>query len=314
MNMLLYSNKLICITKGGHVMGITFKEFFVAMETYGSEKIHQLNVVNGVSLPAFLANDVIFVHCGDYCKILDAKNNPRAEKLLNEKIRSIDSLLNNLLTLEKKYDVNLLYSLINQTYNKIFEELKIKNSNIKHYFGCDITGLNSLQETLLVFDDMVNPYGNDSFKLEYPIEYFDLINMSLDIKEEKNSDYSNVRISLVKDNTKIGFVNNKNGWYYYMSAFNDSCVGKDSGYTAISHYFNNGNDGLPVDEVVNLMYFTKDNVSENLSISIKNGLAWNPDNIGNINPVTHSQIECMVTHLKRCIFKAKQEILDYIII
>jgi len=138
--------------------------------------------------------------------------------------------------------------------------------------------------------------------------------MSLDIKEEKNSDYSNVRISLVKDNTKIGFVNNKNGWYYYMSAFNDSCVGKDSGYTAISHYFNNGNDGLPVDEVVNLMYFTKDNVSENLSISIKNGLAWNPDNIGNINPVTHSQIECMVTHLKRCIFKAKQEILDYIII
>lgn len=294
-------------------MGITFKEFLVAMETFGAEKIHQLDVENGVSLPAFFANDVIFVHCGDYCKILNIKNSPRAEKLLNEKIRSISSLFIILLILEEKYDEKLLHNLINQAYNELFKELKIKNNDIIHCDGNKFIGYYNLYKSLLKFDNIVNPYGNDTLRLEEPYKYLDKLKIGLYIEDDMKSNYQNVNISLVNDRTKIGFVNNKNGWYYYASTFNDLSIGKDSGYTAISHYFNNGNDGLLIDEVVNLNYVSsKDDFK--LSISLKYGLAWNSDNIKDMKPVKNIQVDCMIYHLERCICRVKEDILNHMCI
>lgn len=314
-------------------MGITFKEFLVAMETFGAKKIHKLDVENGISLPAFLVNDVIFVHCGDYCKVLDSKNNHREKMLLNENIYSINSLIITLLNFEEKYDEKYLCTLINQTYNKLFKELKIKNKDVIHNDKNKFINLTDLYKILLRFDDLVNPYGNDTLKLKEPSKYLDRLKIRLDIKDNNKSNNQNIRISLVNGNTKIGFVTNINGWYYYASTFNDLSIGKDSGYIAISHYFNNGNDGLPIDEIVNLTYVPSKNdlseksyicynygldlyeeVNEKLSISLGHGIFWNPDNIKDVRPVTDIQIDRMVCQLRKCICRVEEDILNYMCI
>ena len=84
----------------------------------------------------------------------------------------------------------------------------------------------------------------------------------------------------------------------------------------MGHYYVNGSDGRPVDEVVHLYYkANRDNYDEHpdnidLRISLKTGLAWKTYKE---ELATDEQIEVMITHLKISIKKIKNKIVRNIV-
>ena len=94
---------------------------------------------------------------------------------------------------------------------------------------------------------------------------------------------------------------------------------RKNGYISLGHYYTNGNDRRPVDEVVRLYYKTnRDSYDHHpddidLRISLKTGQAWQTYKEKQAKPATEEQIDIMITHLNTSIKKIKQRIIRYMI-
>ena len=99
------------------------------------------------------------------------------------------------------------------------------------------------------YSNIVNPFGNNEFKLKEPIQYLDDVKISLELNEGRNHYTS---LNMYTNSYKARFEDKERGWLY--DTFVPIQRNRNNGYINMGHYYLNGSDGCPVDEVVRLDY------------------------------------------------------------
>ncbi len=307
-------------------MGITISEFQVAMETYGAERLSNGSGSRyNTCVPCFNVAGTNFLHSGSYYIVQREKRVPeeimnRAMAELGEKhpgeknfwwgeTHSIKGILTLAAMLDGKYSRELVGELTNETYKKLLDCASIK-SNVEFPFrSTHSPKMEMLHKLLAEYSNIVNPFGNNEFKLKEPIQYLSDVEVNLAIQEGREH-YTRLKLSTNSSRSK--FEDDKNGWFY--DTFVSIQRNRINGYINIGHYYMNGSDGCPVDEVVRLDYkanmnsYHKHPDDIDLRISLKTGLAWESCKEKHAEFATDEQIEVMITHLKISIKKIKNTI------
>ena len=304
-------------------MSITIREFQVAMETYGAERSSDYCVSgNNVLVPCFNVAGTYFIHSSSNYIVQRGKRVPEeilicAMAELGEKhpggknfwwgqIHSLKGILTLATMLDGCYNKERVDELTNATYKKLLDCSSIQ-SNVD--FPFQSLKMERLYKLLAEYSNIVNPFGNKELNLKEPIQYLDAVEVTLALKEGRNH-YT--RLTLFTNSSEAKFVDDETGWFY--DTFVPIQRNRNNGYISMGHYFLNGSDGRPVDEVVRLDYkVNKDNYKHHpddidLRISLKTGLAWETYKEEHAKPATDEQIEIMITHLKICIKKIRDKI------
>lgn len=312
-------------------MGITIREFQVAMETVGAKRLADREGSRcNVYVPCFYLKGVEFLHSGSCYIVLSGQKVPddimnRAMAELGEKhpgeknfwwgaIHSIKGILTLATMLEGNYSKELLDELINKTYKNLLDCSLIK-SNVEFPFTDthNLPKMQKLRELLKEYSNVVNPFGNCNLKFKDPIEYLDKVRVKLKANEGKDKYHSS--LYLMNSFTETNFENDINGWCY--DSIIPVQIKRKNGIIHIIHYYYNGNDIYHnIDEVVYLSYASERNkksfYSIDLRISLKTGLAWNSYK-EEAKPVTEEQLDIMIWYLKMTIKKLNKKIIRNII-
>ena len=308
-------------------MGITIREFQVAMETYGAERLSNcLGSRYNISVPCFNVAGTHFLHSGSYYIVQREKRVPkeimnRAMAEFGEKhpggknfwwgeTHSIKGILTLATMLDGKYSRELVDELTNTTYKKLLDCSSIQSNVDFPFHSTHSSKMVKLYNVLAEYSNIVNPFGNKEFNLKEPIQYLDAVEVTLALKEGRNH-YT--RLTLSTNSSEAAFVDDEKGWFY------DTIVliqrNRTNGYINMGHYYSNGSDGRPIDEVVRLKYkVNKDNYDNHpndidLRISLKTGLAWQTYKEKQAELATDEQINVMITHLNICIKKIGNKII-----
>lgn len=316
-------------------MGISFKEFETAMETYGATKVFgQVGSRYNVSVPCFNVAGINFLHSGSYYIVIRGGKVPKgilnkARAKFGEKypggdnfwygeIHSVRGILTLALMLEGKYTKEMVNKLTDETYKKLLSVPLIqRNTKVPLKKAVIQQKWEEFYKLVLEYDNVANPFCNNAYLLKNPSEYLDKVGISISFSE-KNGIVDSVKLNLKTKNSSTNFDDNEKGWYYHTNGWNDIEKGDESGYTAMGHYYNNGLDKRPIDEVVYLNYTTGGGYDErpgdiDLRISLMTGLAWRTYKEEDAAEVTDKQLEVMITHLKRSIERTKKIIIDEMI-
>ena len=307
-------------------MSITIREFQVAMETYGAERLPNCTGSRyDVSVPCFNVAGTKFLHSGSYYIVQRRKRVPeeimnRAMAEFGEKhpgrdnfwwgeIHSIKGILTLSAMLDGKYSKELVDKLTNETYKKLFDCPSIKSNVDFPFCSTHSPKMEKLCKLLSEYSNIVNPFGNNKFKLKEPIQYLDAVKTSLAMKEGKEH-YT--RLIMRTNSCQARFNEDENGWCY--DTFVPIQRNRNNGNIIMGHHYSNGNDAYEVDEVVYLSYkairysYNPHPDDIDLRISLKTGLAWKTCKEEKAEPATDEQIEAMITHLKISIKKIKNKI------
>lgn len=313
-------------------MGISFQEFSTAMETYQAIRIlGQKGSRWNIPVPCFNVAGIDFRHSGSYYIVQRGGKAP--EEIMNRamaefgeiypggdnfwygEIHSVRGILTLVSMLEGKYTKELVDQLTNETYGKLLSSSLIKGNAKLPFKKASISQKwKEFYKLVLVYDNIANPFCKNVDLLKNPSEYLDKVNIS--IAFDKNIDIaSSVKFGLKNKNSCTDFGDNAEGWYYHTNGWNDSEKGEESGFTSMGHYYSNGVNKQPIDEVVYLYHTTGGGYKERLGdvdlrISLMTGLAWKTYKEEEAKPVTDKQLEVMIHHLKRNIERAKITILD----
>lgn len=302
-------------------MSISIREFKVAMETYGAERLYDcLGSRYGIMVPRFKVGGVSFIHSGSYYIvpkdgdvpeiIMDqamaelGEEHPGGDHFWWGEIHSIKGMLTLVAILDGKYSKELVDELTNETYKKLLSCPEIQN--IPKFLS---PKMQELRKLLVQYDNMVNPFANSNLKLKEPIEYLDKIKIFCSIG----------RVDLMTKLGKITF-NITDKAYYYSSMIK---VQKNGNLARIDigHYYPKEHNTSALGEEVRLCYRARDEEwcdhPENidLNISLKTGKA-EKRNLG-APPMyvlaTDEQIETVITYLKMSIRKIKKEIISHMV-
>lgn len=314
-------------------MGISIREFQVAMETFGAERLpNREGSRYRILVPCFQLNGIQFFHSGSYYIVHRGNNVPddimnHAMAEVGEKhpggdnfwwgeVHSIRGMLTLATMLRGDYSKALVDELINKAYKKLLECSLIK-SNVKFpfEFSTHSPKMQKLRKLLEEYSNVVNPFGNEDFNLKEPIEYLDKIKVQFSAGHEESSDaYS--KLVLKSPTFETFFSIDSEGWTYRSS------VHAQNGLIHFYHYYENGSNNRSVDEVVYLDYNVQrkdenifDTLPEDidLRISVKTGLAWKTYKESEAVPATDEQLDVMITHLKMSIRILKENVLRNII-
>lgn len=311
-------------------MGITIRDFQLAMETYGAERLPNcLGSRYDISVPCFNVAGTNFFHSGSYYIVQREKKVPEAimDQAMSElgekhpggdnfwwgETHSIKGILTLAAMLDGKYSKELVDELTNETYKKVLDCSSIQ-SNIEFPFhNTHSPKIEKLYKLLAEYSNIVNPFGNSEFKLKTPIQYLDVLDVALAMKEGRDH-YTQLTLDTKTKSRSAQaiFKEDADGWFYGTTVSIQR--NRSNGYISMGHYYNNGNDNRPVDEVVRLDYTAnKDSYDKHpddidLRISLKTGLAWQTCKENQAELVTDEQIEVMITHLKISIKKIKNKI------
>lgn len=313
-------------------MGISFQEFSTAMETYQAIRIlGQKGSRWNIPVPCFNVAGIDFLHSGSYYIVQRGGKVPkeimnRAMAEFGEKypggdnfwygeIHSVRGILTLVSMLESKYTKELVDQLTNETYRKLLSSPLIKGNAKLPFKKASISQKwKEFYKLVLEHDRIANPFCKNTDLLKNPSEYLDKVNISVTF--DKSSDIAiSGRIELKTKNIEVQYGDNEEGWYYYTDRCNDTEECEEIDDTFIGHYYNNGVNNQPIDEVVYLDYRTgkgykKHPKDVDLRISLMTGLAWETFKEEEAKPVTDKQLEVMILHLKRNIERAKSIILD----
>lgn len=312
-------------------MGISISEFRVSMETYGAKRLpDQIGSRYNILVPCFAVGDVEFLHSGSYYVIQCRNKAP--EEIMNKamaefgekhpgkdnfwygEIHSVKGILTLAAMLDGKYSKKFVKKLTNTTYKKLLECSLIQTNVEIPFHSNHSPKMEELRKKLAEYSSIVNPFGDDTANLKEPIEYTDLIKPSIEYKEGEKP-YA--RLTLIGRLSYTEYYNDSNGWYYDSSI--DIQRDRKNGYISMSHYYTNGNNCKPIDEVVCLDYKAiKDSYDSHpkdidLRISLKTGFAWQTYMKSQAAPATDKQIDIMITHLNTSIKKIKQRMVRYMI-
>lgn len=312
-------------------MGISIAEFRVAMETYGAKRLPDREGSRySVPVPCFAVGDVEFLHSGSYYIVQRGNKAPEEtmDKAMAEfgekhpgghnfwrgETHSIKGILTLAAMLEGKYSKEWIDELANTTYKKLLECSLIQTNVEFPFHGNHSPKMEELCKKLAEYSNIVNPFGNDTVDLKEPIEYLDSLKLSIASKEGENP-YA--RLTLEDRFSQAKYNNDSDGWCYDTMILIQK--NRKNGYISLGHYYTNGNDDKPVDEVVRLDYKTNRNSYDehsddiDLRISLKTGQAWQTYKEEQAKPATDEQIDIMITHLNTSIKKIKQRIIRYMI-
>jgi hypothetical protein len=310
-------------------MGISIAEFRVAMETYGAKRLpDREDSVDSVPLPCFVVGGVQFLHSGQHYivqrgnkvpdEIMDkameefGEEFPGSDNFLWDEIYSIKGILTLVAMLEGRYSKKLVDELANTTYKKLLK-CPLIQTNVEFPFQSNQSPkMEELYQKLAEYSNIVNPFGNDTIDLKEPID-FDGLKLSIASKEGKKP---HVLLVLGGRLSRVVYANNSYGWSYDTSIHIQK-NGKN-GYIQLDHFYINGNDRRPDDEVIWLDYsVNRDSYAHHhpddidLSISLKTGLAWHAYNKEQATPATDEQVDIMITYLNVCIKEIKKRIIRY---
>lgn len=313
------------ISQGGIYMSITIREFQIAMETYGAKRLPNRSGSRfRISVPCFNVADTNFLHSGSYYIVQRGKRVPeeimdRAMAEFGEEqpgedhfwygeIHSIKGLLTLSAMLDGKYSKDLVDELTNKTYKKLLDCSYIQSNVDFPFHSTHSPKMEELYKLLAEYSNIVNPFGNNKFKLKEPIQYLDAVDVFFELQEGKKH---YMMLTLSTNSFESIFADTENGWFYdTFVPIQRKGIG---GSIKMRHYYVNGSDGHPVDEAVYLKYksnsYNLDNPDDiDLRISLKTGLAWKTYKEEQAELATDEQIEVMITHLKISIKKIKNKI------
>lgn len=312
-------------------MGISIAEFRIAMETYGAKRLSdRMGSRYNILVPCFAIGDVKFLHSGSYYivqrdnkapeEIMDkamaefGEKHPGGDNFWWGETHSIKGILTLSAMLEGKYSKELINELVNKTYKKLLECSLIQKNVEFPFQSTHSSKMEELCKKLTEYSDIVNPFGNDTFDLKEPIEYLNGLKLSLAFEEGVNS-YA--RLTIDGEYAQAQYDSDSEGWCYGTMILIQK--NRKKGDIRLKHYYTNGNDYQPVDEVVYLDYrVNRDSDVHHpndikLNISLKTGLAWQTHKEKQATPATDEQIDIMITHLNISIKKIKQRIIHYMI-
>lgn len=308
-------------------MGITIREFQVAMEIYGAERLADcLGSQYSVFVPCFNVAGTKFIHSGSYYIVQREKRVPKeimsrsmaefGEKYLggknfwDDKIYSIRGILTLATMLDGKYSKELVDEMTNKTYKKLLDYSSIQRNVDFSSHSTHSLRIEKLYKLLAEYRNIANPFRNKEFSFKEPIQYLDDVEVTFALKEGKQR-YT--KLTLSTNSSQAKFKDDEKGWYYDTLVITQTkgTVGSIN----MRYYYSNGSDGSPVDEVVRLYYKAEDfNCADiDLSISLKTGLAWETYKEEQAKLATDEQIEVMITHLKISIKEINDKIVRNII-
>lgn len=310
-------------------MGITIAEFRVAMETYGAKRLpDQEGTRYNVLVPCFSIGNVDFRHSGSYYvvqwrtpqKIMDkamaelGEKHPGGDNFWWGEIHSVKGILTLAAMLEGKYSKELIDELVNTTYKKLLECSLIQKNVEMPFRNIHSSKMVELCKKLTEYSNIVNPFGNETVELKEPKEYIDSLKLSIAFKEGETP---YVRLNVEDESSRAKYSNDSEGWCYDTKILIQNY--EKNSYISLVHYYTNGTDHCPIDEVVYLNYKVNAGSYEHhpddidLRISLKTGLAWKTYKEKQAAPTTDEQIDIMITYLNTCIKKIKQRIISYMI-
>jgi len=314
-------------------MGISIREFQTAMETIGATPIAgQIGSRHSVPVPAFDVKGVLLKHSGSYYVVHRVTSAPDQQKELPNDVmnkamaavgekhlgganfwwgetHSVEGIITLATMLEGTYSKELVAQKVDETYNKIvLDGRQLIQDDIKSLYATPAHSpkMQELRDLVAEYHNVVNPFSNSDFDTNNPSEFLKKVNFDLNYGE--TGDW--VRLKIADNYSSAEHGRDEKGWVYMTLICNDPKIKAKGGNTSMGHYFNNGFDKHPVDEVVRLSYTTSDDFSErpddiDLRISMKTGLAWKTYQEKQAAPATDEQIETMMTHLKRSIDRTK---------
>ena len=159
--------------------------------------------------------------------------------------------------------------------------------------------MEKLCQKVVEYSNIVNLFGNTTFDLKEPIEYFDSLKIS--IASSKEGDIPYARLTLEGKSSKAKYDNDSNGWCYDTMILVQK--NRKNGYIIMGHYYNNAKSGS----------YDHDPDDIDLRISLKTGMAWQTYKEEEAAPATDEQINIMITHLNKSIKKIKKRIIRYMI-
>lgn len=303
-------------------MSIAIRTFEVAMEMYGAERLPDYMISDrNISVPCFNIAGTIFLHSGTATVIqrgnlVPKKIMKRAMSELGEmypggdnhfslgEIVSVKGLLTLVSMVEGKYSKKLVNELTYKTYKKLLDCSTIRNNVEIPFYPAHSPKMNTMCKLLAEYVNVVNPFGNNDCRFEELTPYFDDLKFYLKTAEHQDE------LTLNFNSSTVNFLNNENGRSYY------SHVVINSSSINIGYHYNNGNNGVDIDEIVSLdyrenMYMPREDIE--LRISLKTGLAWKNYKKEDIKSVTDEQIETMITYLRISIEELKKQIVNTII-
>lgn len=315
-------------------MGISIREFQVAMETFGAKRISDgVGSRYRIPVPCFVVADFVFRHSGSYYIVHNISSTiiEKAMFELNEKhpggnnfwygeIHSVKGLLTVACMIEKRYTKEVLETLVNETYKKLLESELIRGvakTSCKTYdFSVmkesKVMLMSELCRLLDEFDNIVNPFVNAEFSVKEPSSYIDRVGI------EVVQNHPSARLCLYTNSFELRYVLNGSCVAWSYSAVDN--IGQPGGFTLINHYYDNNpmNENHNNEEIVYLRYTTSDDYEElpndiDLRISLKTGMAWTTLHEEKSKLATQKEIKLMIRHLKKMIKKAKNDIGNYMI-
>lgn len=313
-------------------MGISVKEYQVAMETFGAKRLPDGRGTRYYDyiVPVFQVADVVFRHSASYYVVNGASdtiiNNAMAE--FNEKhpggknfwygeIHSVKGLLTVACMLENKYTKELVEELVNETYKNLLSSKRIRNKRTvsKYEFPSmkepTVALMEELRKLLDEFDNIVNPFCNRELTIREPGTYMNKINIG--IAEEDDAEYTYLNLDAKTVETTYT-LNKQPGTWSYVAESSEGHA-NDFKHTYIYHYRSKHFENE--DEIVYLWHMESDKYEElpgniRLKISLITGLAWNANEENKAKLATQNQIKSIIAYLKQMIVDIKRVIIDNI--
>lgn len=315
--------------------GITINEFTVAMETYGA---HRLENRSGsrypVSVPCFEVCGVAFMHSGSYYIVQRDRKVP--DDIMNlamakfgathpgdnknywwGEIHSIKGMIVLASLMEGKYTPELVNELTNKAYLKLLKEAEndIKNVEEIHFKLFNTPKMKELYQVLSVYSKVVNPFCDSQLHFKDPIEYLNEVTLDVSGKiTSKNTAY----VYLSSNTSNADYHKDIEGWSYHSGVVLQR--DRRNKYLCIGHYYNNGLDNRPVDEVVFVDYSDRaesgyyDHPDDlDLRISLKTDLAWKTYHEDQAHPATDKELDVVISYLKDSIKRIKHRIVNKMI-
>lgn len=315
--------------------GISINDFTVTMETYGATRAeNRTGSRYGISVPCFVVGDgVALMHSGSYYIV--QRDNEASDEVMNQamavfgekkpggknfwygEIHSISGLLTLASMLDGKYSKELVEQLTNQVYKKLLDNPDIKTNQEVVCNKMNSPKMKQIQNLLSEYANVVNPFGNSQLRLKEPIEYLDSISVNV---SEPDSPDTSTYICLTAKTSSTEHYKSYKGWSYHSGIRMQR--NRRNKYLRVGHYYHNGLDMQPFDEVVFInysdtagkRYFNRHPDDIDLRISLKNGTAWKSYEENLAHPVTDEELNIVISYLKAAIKAVKHKIVNKMVI
>ena len=300
-------------------MGISVREFEVAMETLGGHQVTpKEDIFLGVPHLRYEIDEIFFEHSGEECIFL-IPSNPRAMELLklakfqlncthstvvmsSNKIYSIKELVILGLIISHKYSSLNLKKYLNQTYEVLQRSPFLRKSISNNYRGGLAYDSSEVYRLVDNFDKSINPFLGYK-KTKKASSY--LGNLEVNFKFNNHSSKSDFSLCLAGKISSAEYTLKGNTISYYAEFLNDLTGESYTGYTSVEHRY----WGDSKDEFLEFHFYAED--SSIIILNLTTGMVKVNDDIA--TPATEEILKLIVDCLKTSIQSISSTITNYIL-